>query len=29
MIIQGTADMAVPYPVTEGLQQRLKIWVQM
>ena len=24
MIIQGTADMAVPYPVTDGLQQRLK-----
>ena len=24
MIIQGTADMAVPYPVTEALQQRLK-----
>ncbi|WP_042111294.1 alpha/beta hydrolase family protein, partial [Acinetobacter rudis] len=23
MIIQGTADMAVPYPVTDGLQQRL------
>ena len=24
MIVQGTADMAVPYPVTEGLQQGLK-----
>ena len=25
MIIQGTADMAVPYPVTNTLQQGLKI----
>ncbi|MCU4424200.1 MULTISPECIES: alpha/beta hydrolase family protein [Acinetobacter] len=24
MIVQGTADMAVPYPITEGLQNRLK-----
>lgn len=24
MIVQGTADMAVPYPVTEGLQKGLR-----
>ena len=26
MIVQGTADMAVPYPVTNTLQEGLKKW---
>ncbi len=26
MIVQGTADMAVPYPVTNALQEGLKKW---